>query len=100
VRGVVRISHRLADPTQRAESGAVEPAQRMRRIPRLATERGLTMAWAALKTYLDELQSRNRRRMIRMLPHIAQLALLGSLLLGLYQVLRLEPSRKRLPKAS
>jgi hypothetical protein len=62
------------------------------------------MAWTALKNHLedwlDRTQSRNRERLIRMLPHIAQLALLGTLLLGLYQVLRLEPGRKRLPRAS
>jgi len=46
------------------------------------------------------MQTRNRQRLLRMLTALAQLALLGTLLLGLYQVLRLEPSRKRLPRAS
>jgi len=46
------------------------------------------------------MQSRNRTRLLNMLPYLAHLALLGTLLLGLYQVLRLEPSRKRMPRAS
>jgi hypothetical protein len=62
------------------------------------------MDWTALNNrvghYFERLQSRNRKRLTKMLPHLAQLALLGTLLLGLYQVLRLEPSRKRLHRAS
>jgi hypothetical protein len=58
------------------------------------------MDWTALKNQLERLQFRNRQRLIRMLPSLAHLALLGTLLLGLYQVLRLEPSRKRVPRAS
>jgi len=69
---------------------------------------GFTMNGAVLKNRwvvaveraLNRLQTRNRQRLVRMLPAIAHLALLGTLLLGLYQVLRLEPSRKRLPRAS
>jgi hypothetical protein len=53
-----------------------------------------------LKTQVERLQQRNRQRLYRMLPSLAHLALLGTLLLGLYQVLRLEPSRKRVPRAS
>jgi hypothetical protein len=62
------------------------------------------MDWTALNNrvghYFERLQSRNRKRLTKMLPYLAQLALLGTLLLGLYQVLRLEPSRKRLHRAS
>lgn len=53
------------------------------------------MHWAALTNRLERLQTRNRNRLYEMLPNLLQLALLGTLLLGLFQVLRLEPSRKR-----
>jgi len=54
---------------------------------------------AAIRSRLEQMQSRIRTRLMNMLPYLAQLALLGTLLLGLFQVLRLEPSRKRVPKA-
>ena len=57
------------------------------------------MHWAAPTKTLERLQFRNRKRLVEMLPQLFQLALLGTLLLGLYHVLRLEPSRKRLTRA-
>ena len=57
------------------------------------------MRWTALKSGLERLQFRNRKRLIKMLPTVFQLALLGTLLLGLFHVLRLEPNRKRLNRA-
>lgn len=57
------------------------------------------MRWAAFTNWIERLQVRNRKRLVEMLPHLFQLALLGTLLLGLYHVLRLEPSRKRITGA-
>ena len=45
---------------------------------------------------IEKWQSNNRKVIVAMLPLMLIGLLLGALLLGLIQVLRLEPSRKRL----
>ena len=54
---------------------------------------------AALRNRLEQFQAHNRTRLFDMLLNLVPLALLATLLLGLYQVLRLEPSRKRMRRA-